>query len=74
MRWLAGELDRILPTAESLVEGLKLTVQYKGVTHETLSEPSFLEALRKAFPGEPWDKPMDEYMAARERPSGDSGG
>lgn len=68
MRWLAGELDRILPTAESLVEGLKLTVQYKGVTHETLSEPSFLQALRKAFPGEPWDKPMDEYMAARERP------
>ena len=63
-RWLERELDKAFPTAEKMVEEMRLEAQFKDVTWETLNDPDFGKALRKAFPDMNWDKPFDEYKAA----------
>jgi hypothetical protein len=37
------------------------------VTYETLNEPGFEDGLKKAFPLIDWDKPFDEFTAAKEK-------
>lgn len=64
--WLNAELDRVFPKAETLIRKMKLHEDYKDVTIETLRNPEFLEAVKKAFPLVNWDKAHDEYLAAGE--------
>ncbi len=65
--WLKDELSRVFPAPTDLIKDMRLDVQYRDVTYETLNEDGFGEALRRAFPRVNWDKPFDEYNAAKER-------
>ena len=65
-RWLQRELEKAFPTAEKLVQEMRLDAQFKDVTWETLSDPDFDNALRKAFKDVDWDKPFHDYKAAGE--------
>jgi hypothetical protein len=51
---------------------MSLDVQFRDVTYETLNQPGFGEKLREAFPLVNWDKPFEEFDAARERESPES--
>ena len=62
--WLHGELDRVFPTAESLIKEMKLDERYKDVTFETLDRDDFLESVKNAFPAVDWDKAYTEFKAA----------
>lgn len=63
-RWLIGELDRVFPSAESLIQEMKLDERYKDVTFETLNRDDFLKSVNEAFPTVDWDKAYKEFKAA----------
>ena len=65
--WLDGELDRIFPKGEALIQKMQLDVRYKDVTFETLNPQDFLDAIKKAFPRIDWDKAYKEFRAAGEK-------
>lgn len=67
-RWLQRELEKAFPTADKLIHEMRLDAQFKDVTWETLNDPDFGTALRKAFPDVDWDKPFHDYQAAGEAP------
>ena len=62
--WLSEELDRVFPTAESLIEEMKLDELYKDVTFETLNRDDFLESVKLAFPRVDWENAYSEFKAA----------
>lgn len=64
--WLEGQLERVFPKAESLIQKMELDVRFKDMTFETLNREDFLEAVRKAFPNTDWDKAHSEFRAAGE--------
>jgi ribosomal protein S15P/S13E len=64
--WLTEELDRVFPSAESLIQDMKLDERFKDVTFETLSREDFLESVKIAFPRLEWDKAYEEFRAAGE--------
>jgi len=68
-RWLQRELEKAFPTAEKLIQEMRLDAQFKDVTWETLNDPDFGKALRKAFEDVDWDKPFHDYKAAGESPN-----
>lgn len=68
-RWLAQQLQSVIPTAESLIRKMELEQTYKDVTFETLNKPDFVQSLRKAFPAVNWNKAYDEFQAAGEATS-----
>lgn len=68
-RWLDAELNRVFPTAESLIEEMRLEERFKDVTFETLNREDFLESVKAAFPLVDWEKAYSEFRAA-----GESGG
>lgn len=63
-QWLLGELDRVFPSAESLIQEMKLDERYKDVTFETLNRSDFLDSVKVAFPMVDWDKAYSEFKAA----------
>lgn len=63
-RWLNGELDRVFPSAESLILEMRLDERYKDVTFETLNREDFLESVKEAFPNVDWEKAYEEFKAA----------
>jgi hypothetical protein len=65
--WLDGELDRVFPKAEALIQKMQLDVGYKDVTFETLNRKDFLDAVKKAYPRIDWDKAYQEFRAAGEK-------
>ena len=65
--WLDGELDRVYPKADALIQKMQLDVRYKDVTFETLNQKDFLEAVKEAFPHIDWDKAYNEFRAAGEK-------
>jgi hypothetical protein len=67
--WLKEELDLVFPSAESLIQEMKLDEGYKDVTFETLNRKDFLESVKTAFPKVNWEMAYDEFRAA-----GESGG
>jgi hypothetical protein len=70
--WVEDELKEVFPDAKALIRGMTLEDRYKDVTFETLNQPNFLEAVKKAFPRVNWDKAYSEFQAAGEkRESGD---
>jgi hypothetical protein len=65
--WLDGELDRVFPKAEALIQKMQLDVRYKDVTFETLNRQDFLDAIKEGFPRIDWDKAYKEFRAAGEK-------
>lgn len=65
-QWLRSELDRVFPSAKSLIKGMKLEERYKDVTFETLNSEDFLESVKAVFPTVDWDKAYEEFRAAGE--------
>ena len=65
--WLDLELRRVFPEPDALLTDMRLEVTFRDVTYETLNEKGFAEALRSFFPHVDWDKPFDEFNAAKER-------
>jgi hypothetical protein len=63
-RWLHSELDKVFPSAESLIQEMKLDERYKDVTFETLNREDFLDSVKDAFPSVDWDKAYSEFKAA----------
>ena len=68
-RWLERELEKAFPKAEELIKDMRLDVQFKDVTWETLNDPDFTEAIRKAFEDVDWDRPFHDFKAAGESDS-----
>lgn len=66
-RWLKGELAKVFPKADELIQEMKLDERYKDVTYETLNRGDFLELVKEAFPAVGWDKAYGEFRAAGER-------
>ena len=64
MNWLNGELDKVFPSAESLIQEMKLEERYKDLTFETLNRKDFLESVKDAFPSVDWDTAYSEFKAA----------
>ena len=67
IHWLNGELDRVFPTAESMIEEMKLEDRFKDVTFETLDRDDFLASVEAAFPNLDWVKPYEAFKAAGEK-------
>jgi len=67
--WLGIELAKVFPKPQDLLTEMKLDVQFRDVTYDTLNEKGFGEKLREAFPHVDWDKPFDEFDAAKARDS-----
>ena len=65
--WLREELDRAFPETEELISEMRLDVQFRDVTYETLCENGFFRALKKAYPRVDWEKPFKEFNAAGEK-------
>lgn len=59
-------MNRVFPSAKSLIQNMLLEVRYKDVTFETLNRADFLESIKSASPSVDWDKAYDEFMAAGE--------
>ncbi len=70
-KWLAKQLDRVLPKAENLVTKMELEIQYKDITFETLNRKDFIDALKLAFDQIDWDKAYEEFQAAGESEAGE---
>lgn len=65
-RWLNTQLDRVFPSAETLIQEMKLDERFKDVTYETLKRDDFLKSVKLAFPDVDWDKAHEEFRAAGE--------
>jgi hypothetical protein len=65
--WLEAELGGVFPTAESLIDEMKLEVRFKDVTFETLNQHNFLKSVKDAFPQVEWEKAYREFKAAGEK-------
>ena len=63
--WLEFELKSVFPTPANLVSDMTLDVQFRDVTYETLNEDGFGEKLREAYPHVDWEKPFNEFDAAK---------
>lgn len=64
--WLDRTLSGALPESDELVNNIKLEVNFKDVTFETLNRDDFLESIKAAYPGVDWDKTYNEFRAAGE--------
>ena len=65
--WLKSELDKVFPKAETLTEKMTLVEQYKDVCFETLNDAEFVNKIKILFPNANWDKPLKEFLAAKEK-------
>jgi hypothetical protein len=70
-QWLDAELKGVFPTAGDLVDEMALDVTFRDVTFETLNETGFREKIQDAFPMVDWDKPFEEFIAAKEKGTSD---
>ncbi len=64
--WLDDELKNVFPSVYELISDMRLDVQLRDVTYETVSQPEFAYAIREAYPLVDWKKPFDEFHAAKE--------
>jgi hypothetical protein len=72
-KWLEWEIGRCIPHAEKLITKMELECVFKDVTYETLKDVELMETLKKAFPLVDWDKPFNEFTAAKEvEPTGEA--
>lgn len=66
-RYLKAEIGYLLPKIENVIDEMKLDVNFKGITYETLNNPDFADAVREEFKAIDWEKPFHEYDAAPAR-------
>lgn len=66
-RWLNSELNRVFPTAKSLISEMSLGETFRDVTYETLNQPDFIKSVEDAFPNINWEKTYGEFLAAGEK-------
>ena len=64
-RWLQHELERVFPSVDSTIRHIELKKTFKDVTYSSLNNPELQKELKQAFPAIQWDKPFEEYAAAR---------
>ena len=64
--WLDAELNRVFPSAESLIQEMRLEVHFKDVTFETLNRDDFLVSIKAAYPNLDWEKTYHDFKAAGE--------
>ncbi|MDZ7721632.1 MAG: hypothetical protein U5R06_02100 [candidate division KSB1 bacterium] len=62
-KYVSTVLEKTFPKADSLISDMKLQVQYRDVTYETLNQNKFAKALQKAYPIINWEKPFNEFQA-----------
>lgn len=65
-KWLNRIFEPVFPSAESLVQDMKLNERFMDVTFETLNRKDFLESVKAAFPDVDWDSTYKEFKAAGE--------
>ena len=65
-RFLDHELRRTFPSVDAITREMRLDVQYKDITFETLKDDSFLKSIKDAFPAHDWDRAHAEFRAAGE--------
>lgn len=63
--WLDGKLTNIFPTAENLINEMRLELIYKGVTYEILCEKSFQDKVQEQYNLLAWDRLFNEFEAIR---------
>jgi len=68
-QWIDDEMDRVFPSAESLIQKIVLEERYKDVTFETLNSEDFLESVEHAFPKLDWEKTYKGFQAAGQKRS-----
>ena len=66
-RWIRFELEKAFPKSHQVLEDIELRWTFKDVTFASLNQPKLKEELKRAFPAVPWDKPFDEFQAAKEK-------
>jgi hypothetical protein len=64
--WLNRELERVFPKVETIVKEMKIETRFKDVTFETLNQEDFLKILKEAYPDVEWNKPYNDFVAAKE--------
>lgn len=57
-------LKKNMPNVSKIQENITLTCVYKSVTYEMLKDNEFQEMIRKLYPQEKWDQPLDESTVA----------
>lgn len=67
--WLRSKLEPCFPRAEQVVSQMRLECVFRDVTFETLNQKGFAQALKKAYPLVPWDKPFSDFQAAKQKRS-----
>ena len=67
--YLTGELKKVFPEPDKLIKEMTLKCIFKDVTYATLNELNFQKAIKKAFDLVDWEKPFEEFDAAREKQS-----
>ena len=64
-RYLKDRLGSTFQKRADLIGEMRLEFAFKGVTYETLTNPTFQEGVRKAYACGDFDKPFYEFDAAR---------
>ncbi len=68
---LEGEIERAFGSASDLASQMEVSLLFKGVTYESLSDPQFIDVARKAIPM--LKQLHEEYDAARGKDDDDNG-
>jgi hypothetical protein len=66
-KWVDQVLGDVFPSANDLIDDMRLEEHYKDVTYETLCADWFLDAVRSAFPMIDWERPHREFLAASQK-------
>ncbi len=66
-RWVESQLLGEFPTVEEVITGIKFQVTYKDLTFSNLNKPELAKELKQAFPAIDWNKPFEEFNAAKEK-------
>jgi len=64
-KWIDKELSTCIPKPEYLIKKMELECEFKDVTLETLEDKSLIDRLKEIFPDVPWEKPFNDYTAAK---------
>ncbi len=65
--WLKEELNRKFPKPEDVITDMRLDIQFRDVTYETLCEDGFFEAIQREYSSIDWKKTFEEFNAAKEK-------
>lgn len=65
--WLVANMKKYAPSANSLMQNIKLYYTFKDVTYEMLKNPDFQQKIAEVYPRESWAKLLEESVAAKSR-------